>query len=93
MRFTHLILSLLVLPLLAGCGEDLQGSESFIRPDPWDKETLEIAATLPVQEGSRVMPLQSYAGFLMLGVNGKRSLKLPSGEKLDEMGFLLDLFL
>lgn len=56
----------------------------------WDEETVHLAATLPMQEGGRVKPLQTYAGFRLLHLNGKRSLELESGEKLEPTGFLLD---
>ena len=91
MRFSKLPLLLLGSWLFTGCAGDEAVPESFVRPEAWDEATLEVAATLPIQQGGRVMPLQSFAGFLMLAVNGKRSLKLPSGEKLDETGFLLDM--
>ncbi len=84
-------LALLFFSAMTVCGAKAQVPSSFIRSAPWDEETLNAAATLPVQEGGRVMPLQSYAGFSLLAMNGKRSLRLPNGEKLDPTGFLLDL--
>jgi len=83
--------SLLLAALLGSCGGDAAQPVDQVRAEPWGQDLLEVAGTIPVQEGGRVMPLQTYAGFLMLAANGKRSLKLESGEKLSEVGFLLDL--
>jgi ABC-type transport system involved in cytochrome c biogenesis permease subunit len=47
----------------------------------WPEEVLALAATLPVQDGGRVKPLDTYAQFLMLRINGKRSFTTPEPEK------------
>jgi ABC-type transport system involved in cytochrome c biogenesis permease subunit len=47
---------------------------------PWSKETLAIAETIPVQNGGRVKPLSSYAGFTMLGLHGARSMKVKDAD-------------
>ncbi|MEX1049846.1 MAG: cytochrome c biogenesis protein CcsA [Akkermansiaceae bacterium] len=47
---------------------------------PWDAETLRIAEEIPVQNGGRVKPLASYAGFTMLGLHGARSMKIEDGD-------------
>ena len=43
---------------------------------PWPAETLLIAETLPIQDGGRIKPLSTYAGFSMLGLHGARSMKI-----------------
>ena len=43
---------------------------------PWPEETLKIAETLPVQNGGRIKPLSTFAGFTMLGLHGARSMKI-----------------
>ncbi len=43
---------------------------------PWPEETLKIAETLPVQNGGRIKPLATFAGFTMLGLHGARSMKV-----------------
>lgn len=43
---------------------------------PWDKETVELLAELPVQDGGRVKPFSTFAGFRMLGLHGARSMKI-----------------
>jgi ABC-type transport system involved in cytochrome c biogenesis permease subunit len=43
---------------------------------PWDKETIDLMASLPVQDGGRVKPFSTFAGFEMLGLHGARSMKV-----------------
>ena len=43
---------------------------------PWSDEILESAGKLPVQDGGRVKPLSTYAGFTMLQLHGARSMKV-----------------
>jgi ABC-type transport system involved in cytochrome c biogenesis permease subunit len=43
---------------------------------PWSAETLQLAETLPIQEGGRIKPLSTYAGFTMLSLHGARSMKI-----------------
>ena len=56
----------------------------------WDKEVVELFGSLPVQDGGRVKPLSTLAGFKLLKLNGKRKLKTPSGETIDPTTWLLD---
>lgn len=63
----------------------------------WDEETLAIADTLPVQDGGRVKPLTTYAGFTMLRINGARSMKVTPEEggetiKIKPLAWLMDTF-
>ena len=54
-----------------------------VEPAPsWDKETLELFRNLPVQDGGRVKPLDTFAQFRLLKLNGKRSMTTPEGERL-----------
>src|SRR5690606_6455173 len=39
----------------------------------WDDETLDLFATIPVQEGGRNKPLDTLAQFKLLRINGKRT--------------------
>ncbi len=43
---------------------------------PWTDETLKIAETIPIQNGGRIKPLSTFAGFTMLGLHGARSMKI-----------------
>jgi ABC-type transport system involved in cytochrome c biogenesis permease subunit len=61
---------------------------------PWSAETIAIAETLPVQNGGRIKPLSTYAGFTMLSLHGARSMKIEGkdGEvfKIKPTAWLLD---
>ncbi|MGC4013640.1 MAG: cytochrome c biogenesis protein CcsA [Luteolibacter sp.] len=43
---------------------------------PWSKETLEVAETIPVQDGGRIKPLSTFAGFTLYQIHGERSMKI-----------------
>ncbi len=43
---------------------------------PWEKETLEVVESLPLQDGGRIKPFSTYAGFKMLQLHGARSMKV-----------------
>ena len=57
---------------------------------PWAPELVEQFATLPVQDGGRVKPLDTVAQFQLLRLNGKRSFETAWGEKLDSTAWLMD---
>ena len=61
---------------------------------PWEEATLDKAALLPVQEGGRVKPLGTYAGFTMLGLHGARKMEIigEGGEKvtIKPLAWMLD---
>lgn len=58
--------------------------------EPWSEDIVQIFATLPVQDGGRVKPLDTFAQFSMLQLNGKRTFRTESGEKLTPIPWLLD---
>jgi ABC-type transport system involved in cytochrome c biogenesis permease subunit len=43
---------------------------------PWEKESLELVESLPLQDGGRIKPFSTYAGFKMLQLHGARSMKI-----------------
>jgi ABC-type transport system involved in cytochrome c biogenesis permease subunit len=47
---------------------------------PWDKEALVIAETIPVQNGGRIKPVSTLAGFTMLSLHGARSMKIEGSD-------------
>ena len=61
---------------------------------PWSAETLTAAETLPVQDGGRIKPLATYAGFTMLGLHGARSMKIEGSDgkeiRIKPMAWMLD---
>ena len=79
-----LILSLVSLLVIAV-------SAQAEKPEPrWSKEIVSEMETLPIQEGGRIKPLDTYARFTMLALHGKRAMKLPDGTKLTPTEWLLD---
>jgi ABC-type transport system involved in cytochrome c biogenesis permease subunit len=50
---------------------------------PWSEATLRVAETLPVQNGGRIKPLSTYAGFTMLSLHGARSMRLQGADGKD----------
>ncbi len=59
----------------------------------WSEEVVDIAASLPVQDGGRVKPFSTYAGFFMLNLHGSRKMEIKSSGEGKEIGsseFLLD---
>jgi ABC-type transport system involved in cytochrome c biogenesis permease subunit len=61
------------------------------RTTAWSEQALELAAGLPVQDGGRIKPLETFANFTLLRFNGKRSVSLPDGGKLEALPWLLDV--
>ena len=52
--------------------------------EKWDESVVETARRIPVQEGGRVKPFETRAGFLMLKFHGARKMKIASssGERV-----------
>jgi ABC-type transport system involved in cytochrome c biogenesis permease subunit len=65
-------------------------SEAPSSREPWSDEIIDLFETLPIQEGGRIKPLETYASFLMLRINGKRSHTLPDDTRLKPMEWFLD---
>ncbi len=59
---------------------DLQKIEGYVA---WQKESVEVVESLPLQDGGRIKPFSTYAGFKMLQLHGARSMKVlgKGGEK------------
>ena len=61
---------------------------------PWSAETLKAAETLPIQNGGRIKPLSTFAGFSMLGLHGARSMEIKGGSgqtlKIKPTAWLMD---
>ncbi len=55
-----------------------EGKAQEDTPPKWDTETLQLFAGLPIQEGGRVKPLSTYAGFKLLKFRGRRSWVSPA---------------
>jgi ABC-type transport system involved in cytochrome c biogenesis permease subunit len=60
---------------------------------PLPKATLQIAETIPVQEGGRIKPLSTFAGFTMLSFHGARSMEVQGDSaklKITPTAWLMD---
>lgn len=62
------------------------------RTEPWSDETIKLFASLPVQHGGRVKPLDKFAALHLLIFNGKRKLEIDEDTKLKPTPWLLDCF-
>jgi ABC-type transport system involved in cytochrome c biogenesis permease subunit len=62
---------------------------------PWSAEMLRAAETLPVQDGGRIKPFTTYAGFKMLSLHGARSMKIADSSgrehRIKPAAWLLDI--
>jgi ABC-type transport system involved in cytochrome c biogenesis permease subunit len=85
MNLVRATLAVLALALLA----PLRSAQTTARP-PWSERAVELFASLPVQDGGRVKPLDTYAQFRLLRFNGRRSFRAQDGEKLRPTPWLLD---
>ena len=59
-------------------------------PPPWDKETVRLFATLPVQDEGRVKPLDTFANVKLLRFNGARECTDLSGKTITPIQWLMD---
>ncbi len=90
-KLIRIVTSLVVTFAAAFGTASAQQGSAALRPGEWPKDIVEIAQKLPVQDGGRVKPLNTYAGYLLLRLNGKRSVTTPSGETLGAVPWLLDV--
>ena len=83
--------ALALATLTAGLAPPVSGQEAAkMRSGPWPASVIELAESLPVQDGGRIKPLHTFASFTLLRLNGKRSLETPGGERLSPVEWLLD---
>lgn len=63
---------------------------------PWSKEVIDVAASLPVQEGGRIKPLETRASYAMLQMRGDRRLTIIGKDeqkiKIGPVEWMMDLF-
>jgi ABC-type transport system involved in cytochrome c biogenesis permease subunit len=61
---------------------------------PWAQQTIEAAENIPIQNGGRIKPLSTFAGFTMLSIHGARAMEIEGkdGEryKIKPAEWLLD---
>ncbi len=59
-------------------------------PPQWDKNTLSLFSTLPVQDDGRVKPLDTFAAFKLLKFHGSRSCPDAEGKSLTPMAWFMN---
>ncbi len=61
---------------------------------PWEDETVDLIAEIPLQDGGRIKPFSTYAGFKMLSLHGARSMKVAGDDgteyKIEPTQWLMD---
>ncbi len=85
----HLLLACLLLVTSFAGAQQLPEPSVIL-----DKEVVAAFQSLPIQEGGRIKPLDTYARFLLLRMHGKQSIavkhdKLPGLKKLKAIEWLL----
>lgn len=69
------------------------GAADGLEPPRWDEETVELFARLPIQDGGRVKPVSTFAGFTLLRLNGRRVCRTPEGRRIGPTEWLMDCLL
>jgi len=75
----------------AGDTQSDSGTAPAAPRSPWPQASVETARALPIQEGGRVMPLSQWARYTLLKLNGRASVKDPSGVTLEPTAWALDV--
>jgi ABC-type transport system involved in cytochrome c biogenesis permease subunit len=71
------LVAVLIILVLAGLDSQPAGTAPKVADyTPWEQETLDMASLLPVQDGGRIKPLGTYAGFSMLSLHGARKMEI-----------------
>jgi ABC-type transport system involved in cytochrome c biogenesis permease subunit len=52
---------------------EVQNVEGYV---PWEKESVKLVESLPLQDGGRIKPFSTFASFKMLQLHGARSMKV-----------------
>ncbi len=84
MNGNRLILVLAVLAIAAGAVAQDQTTQR------WDSETLDLFATLPMQDGGRIKPMDTYANYELLKFRARASCKNLEDEMISGLEWLLD---
>ena len=76
-RHTQMILLALCLAVAVSAFAQHPPLAPHDPPERWDRETLALFASLPVQEGGRIKPMSTVAAFKLLNLRGMRSWRGP----------------
>ena len=90
-RATALALAaVLAIAALAGGAPSASGASAAPR---WPADALAVAARLPIQDGGRIMPLDTFADVLLLRLNHKKGATDAAGNGLTSLEVVLDILL
>jgi ABC-type transport system involved in cytochrome c biogenesis permease subunit len=78
-----------IVPASAGEPTHEHGEARPAARHRFDKDVVDLFARLPVQDGGRVKPLSTFAGFTLLALNGRREAKREDGARLDPTEWLM----
>lgn len=81
-----LILILSLLTVVARYGTGSNDPVEVKDYKAWDPELVDEFASMPVQDGGRIKPFSTWAGFELLSLNGKRSVYVKVGDKKVKLG-------
>ena len=93
-----LLVSLLLGLFMMGIKELRPESQKVEIPEytPWSEEVVELAASLPVQEGGRIKPLETRASYALLQMRGDRRLTIIGKDsqkiKIGPVEWMMDVF-
>jgi hypothetical protein len=85
--------ALLVAFALGGWADAAAAAESAPMPPAWPEAITDRLATVPIQEGGRIMPLRAWSGYTLLRLNHRRSVKDSYGRRLEPLAWMLDVLL
>ncbi len=57
---------------------------------PWSDEIVELARSLPLQEGGRIMPFDTWAGYTLQQLNHRKTCKDAEGRSINAVEWALD---
>ena len=80
----------LIVGLLCGMALTAVAQEGPKRPQPWSPEVVRLFESIPIQDGGRIKPLDTYASVALLKFNGKRSCNDLSGKRISATEWLMD---
>ena len=75
----------------ADAGEPARRAEAGAAAWTWTADMIALAARIPVQDAGRVKPLQTYAGYTLLGLDHRRSSADADGRDLSSLAWLLEV--
>jgi len=79
--FFGLAMLLVLVAFFASVGDFMVSGKKteVMNYEPWSDELQKEFGSLPVQDGGRVKPFSTWAGFELLTINGKRVVRFESG--------------